>query len=96
MTRSAALSVTLLAALGAGGSHSDLHSDLHNLSTARVTADDRRGELVIELAPVDLPAGDMALPPVAAAQLPTGGAIYGLRAEVIDEAGHMLPAEFVL
>ena len=89
--RTAALSLTLLTALGAA----DSHADLPNLSEARVTADDRRGELVIELAAVDLPPGEMGLPPVATAQLPVGGAIYGLRADVVDEAGRVLPGEFV-
>jgi hypothetical protein len=69
------------------------------LPTARVTADARKGELVIELPPVDLPAGEghhsTDQPPVSLAELPTGGAIFGFRTELVDEAGRQLAPELV-
>ena len=73
--------------------------ELSALPTAHVTADAAKGELVIELPPVDLPAGaghhTTDQPPVSLAELPVGGAIYGFRTELVDDAGHRLPAELV-
>jgi hypothetical protein len=73
--------------------------ELGGLPTARVTADARLGELVIELPPVDLPAGaghhSTASPPVSLAELPTGGAIYGFRTELVDETGRRLPPQLI-
>ena len=47
----------------------------------------------------DLPAGaghhTTGQPPVALAQLPVGGAIYGFRTELVDETGRQLPPEFI-
>lgn len=72
---------------------------LSNLPSARVTADPRRGELVIELPPVDLPAGaghhSTDQPPVSLAELPVGGAIYGFRTELVDETGRRLSATLI-
>ncbi|MGH7753970.1 MAG: hypothetical protein ACREN5_14270 [Gemmatimonadales bacterium] len=69
------------------------------LPTARVTADARRGELVIELPPVDLPAGEghqgTDQPPVSRVALPVGGAIYGFRTELIDKTGRRLPPQLI-
>ena len=76
-----------------------LMGELNDLPTARVMADARTGELVIELPPVDLPAGaghhSTDQPPVSLAELPIGGAIYGFRTELVDEAGHRLPPELM-
>jgi len=76
-----------------------LLGELSDLPRARVTADPRRGELVIELPPVDLPAGaghhSTDQPPVSLAELPTGGAIYGFRAELVDDTGRRLPATLI-
>ncbi len=84
--------------------------DLSGLPEARVSVDVRRGELSIELPAVDLPGtggrgmhgddhhmemGGGGQPPVSLAHLPTGGAIFGFRAEVVDEAGRLLPAELI-
>ncbi|MBI1967995.1 MAG: hypothetical protein HYS40_08400 [Gemmatimonadetes bacterium] len=91
------LSLSLLAALGVADALPPL--DPRYLPVARVSADPRKGELVIELAPVDLPAGTghhvAGQPPVASGELPVDGAIYGLRAEVVDESGRVLPPELV-
>ncbi len=71
-------------------------SALNGLPSARVTADPRRGEIVIELPPADLPAGAghhfLGQPPVALARLPVGGAIYGFRTQLVDAAGRQLPS----
>jgi hypothetical protein len=73
--------------------------DLSGLPDARVSANASSGEMVIELPPVDLAAGAghaaTEQPPVTLAELPTGGAIYGFRTEVVDAAGHRLPAELI-
>jgi hypothetical protein len=69
---------------------------LSALPSARVTADPRRGEIVIELPPADLPAGAghhfLGQPPVALARIPVDGAIYGFRTELVDAAGRQLPS----
>jgi hypothetical protein len=62
-----------------------------------------RGELVIELAPVDLPAGGghhaahhaLQQPPVSVAEMPTSGAGYGFRIEAWDADGREVPPEVV-
>ena len=71
--------------------------DLSALPASRVTTDPRRAEFTIELPPVDLPAGPGAhsREPVGVAELSVTGAIFGLRTEVVDEAGRPLPAEFI-
>jgi len=76
-----------------------LAAELSALPAARVTADARRGELVIELPPVDLPAGmghhSLDQPPVSLAELPVGGAIFGFRTELVDAAGRKLSPELI-
>src|SRR5258705_10348954 len=73
--------------------------ELNALPAARVTADARTGELVIELPPVDLPAGtdhhSTDQPPVSLAELPVGGAIFGFRTELVDESGRKLSPELI-
>jgi len=62
-------------------------------------ADGRKNELVIELPPLDLPAHtghhSTDQPPVSLAELPVGGAIYGFRTELVDEAGHKLSTDLI-
>ena len=76
-----------------------LTGELNDLPAARVTADARTGELVIELPPVDLPAGtdhhSTDQPPVSLAELPVGGAIFGFRTELVDESGRKLSPELI-
>src|SRR2546425_13281616 len=64
---------------------------------ARMIADARRGAMIIELAPVDLPAHashhEVAQPPVTILQVPAGGWIYGFHVEVVDADGRLLPPE---
>ena len=80
-------------------SASPLAAELSALPTAHVTADAAKGELVIELPAVDLPAGaghhTTDQPPVSLAEFPVGGAIFGFRTELVDESGRRLPPELV-
>jgi hypothetical protein len=73
--------------------------DWNALPTALITADPRRNEVTIELPPVNLPANVVghhgAEIPAAIGDLPVEGAIYGLRTEVVDENGRLLPAELI-
>lgn len=68
---------------------------------ARIFRNLEAGELVIDLAPVDLPARAshetmaMALAPVALLEIPESGSIFGFRVVVVDSAGRELPAELV-
>jgi len=76
-----------------------LSSELSDLPLARVSANAEKGELVIELPPVDLPAGaehhSTDQPPVSLAELPVDGAIYGFRTELVDEQGRQLSPTLV-
>ena len=60
---------------------------------------DRGRALVIDLAPVDLPARTphhmIAQPPVATLDIPETGSIYGFRVEVVDSTGAKLPDELI-
>ncbi|HEX9704890.1 MAG TPA: hypothetical protein VGA20_06555 [Gemmatimonadales bacterium] len=84
----------------------DPQEPLSRLPSARTVAHPERGEIVIYLAPVDLPAGTAheghghgydyrGQPPVALAVLPAEGALFGFRAEVIDSLGRPLPATLI-
>ena len=68
-------------------------------SGARIFVDPRADVLVIDLAPVDLPARTphhaIAQPPVATLEIPQTGSIYGFRVEVVDSAGAKLPDELI-
>src|SRR5437016_12840298 len=62
---------------------------------ARIFLDDRAGALVLDLAPIDMPANTphhaIAQPPVATLEIPETGSIYGFRVEVVDSTGAQLP-----
>src|SRR5690349_22508824 len=62
---------------------------------ARIFVDPRASVLIIDLAPVDLPARTphhaIAQPPVATLEIPETGSIYGFRVEVVDSTGAKLP-----
>ena len=66
---------------------------------ARIFLDPRASALVIDLAPVELPAHSphhaLAQPPVATLEIPQSGSIYGFRVEVVDSAGGVLPDELI-
>ena len=68
-------------------------------SGARIFRDERAGTLVLDLAPIDLPANTphhaLAQPPVATLEIPENGFIYGFRVQVVDSAGHALPDELI-
>src|SRR3989441_2702621 len=66
---------------------------------ARIFRDDGAGTLVLDLAPMDLPANTphhgIAQPPVATLEIPESGSIYGFRVQVVDSAGRELPDELI-
>src|SRR5437868_10398787 len=68
-------------------------------AAARIFRDSAAGTLVIDLAPMDLPAKTphhmIAQPPVATLEVPETGFIYGFRVQVVDSAGHPLPDELI-
>jgi hypothetical protein len=88
-------------------SRSDPDRPLARLPAVRAVAHPERGEIVIDLAPVDRPANTAQgggggghghggnQPPVALAVVPANGALYGFRAEVIDSLGRPLPAALI-
>jgi hypothetical protein len=69
--------------------------DWSGLERTTVTADPKRGELLMELPPVDLPAGAMIDQPASVAQFPVDGSVYALHAEVVDETGRQLPMDLL-
>jgi hypothetical protein len=66
---------------------------------ARIFVDRRADALVIDLAPMELPARTphhaIAQPPVATLEILETGSIYGFRVEVVDPAGKVLPDELI-
>ena len=57
------------------------------------------GELIVDLRGVNLPAHTMhhmiLQPPVSRIQVPSGGAVYGFRVEVVDSVGRELPKSLI-
>src|SRR5213083_2674339 len=95
MMRHRSLPLALLLALNPGdGRHSGPPSDA---AGARIFTDLGRGALVIDLAPLDLPAHtphhQLAQPPVATLEIQADGSIHGFRVGVVDSAGRELPDE---
>ena len=68
------------------------------LPKAHVTAS-RDGLLIVDLRSVSLPAHAMhhmvLQPPVSRIEIPSGGAVYGFRVEVVDSLGHELPKSLI-
>jgi len=66
---------------------------------ARIFIDAQHDRLVIDLAPVDLPANTphhaIGQPPVATLEIPETGYIHGFRVVVVDSAGQPLPDELI-
>jgi hypothetical protein len=84
--------VVSLAGPGPAGSGSDA-------AGARTLVDSAKGEMFIDLAPVDLPAHashhEVVQPPVAILTLPAAGSLYGFRVAMVDSAGGELPSQLV-
>ena len=93
MTNRLLLSLVLLAAWSDGA------APVPDAAAARIFRDAAAGTLVIDLAPMDLPAHTphhmIAQPPVATLEIPETGFIYGFRVQVVDSAGHALPDELI-
>ncbi len=95
MTTRLLLSLMLVVATGDAPA-----SGISSVATgARIFRDARAGTLVLDLAPMDLPANTphhgIAQPPVATLEIPESGSIYGFRVQVVDSAGHDLPDELI-
>jgi hypothetical protein len=75
------------------------HQHADPAAGARIFPDAGRSELVIDLAPTDLPARTphhgIPQPPVATLDIPETGYIYGFRVGVVDSAGRWLPDELI-
>src|SRR2546426_2021034 len=97
MTGRRCLPLALLLALWSGERHRPVPPG--DAADARIFSDRDRGVLVIDLAPVDLPAHtshhELAQPPIATLELPVDGYIHGFRVEVVDSADHELPDELI-
>jgi len=95
-----ALAVLRLAAAGyAAGAVASPRASNHSavddwsgLEHTAITKSTKHGELVLELPPVDLPAGTVVEQPASVGEFPVDGAIYALHAELVDEHGQHLPA----
>ena len=76
-------------------------TDPAQLPAARVAVDTRRGEIVIDLPPIDLPAhtghhgGGGGFPPVVKAVIPVEASLYGFQVQVVDAQGRQLPGELI-
>lgn len=60
-----------------------------------ITLSSKGDELILELPPMDLPAGSVVEPPASLGEFPVNGSIYGFRAEVLDAHGRRLPMELL-
>ncbi|HUC41388.1 MAG TPA: hypothetical protein VMR92_11170 [Gemmatimonadales bacterium] len=69
--------------------------DFSSLERTTITPGSKRGELLMELPPVDLPAGAMVKQPASLAEFPVDGSIYAVRAEIVDMHGRQLPLDLL-
>jgi len=69
--------------------------DWSALERTTITPTARRNELLLELPPVDLPAGTVVDEPASVGEFPVNGSIYALHAELVDETGRRLPTELL-
>lgn len=66
--------------------------DWIRLERTTITANPQRDQMLLELPPVDLPAGSVVEQPASAGEFPVTGFIYALHAEIVDADGRPLPA----
>jgi len=67
----------------------------NELGRSSITPTSRRNELLLELPPVDLPAGSVVDEPASVGEFPVNGSIYALHAELVDETGRQLSPELL-
>lgn len=65
------------------------------LERTTITKGPNRHELILELPPVDLPAGTLVDEPASVGEFPVTGSIYALHAELVDAGGRRLPTELL-
>src|SRR5437879_12520459 len=98
MTGRRCLPLALLLALWPGERHRPVPPG--DAADARIFSDRDRGVLVIDLAPVDLPAHtshhELAQPPIATLELPVDGYIHGFRVDVVDREEPELPGDLII
>jgi hypothetical protein len=69
--------------------------DFSSLERTTITLGAKRGELLMELPAVDLPAGAMVKQPASVAEFPVDGSIYAVRAEIVDMHGRQVPLDLL-
>ena len=82
-------------ALPVDGHAGDPSGAWNNLERTTITPGPKRGELIMELPPVDLPVGAVIEQPASVAEFPVDGSVYALHAEVVDERGRRLPMDLL-
>ncbi len=87
------IGLALAAALAAADTIRFGPADVDTLPPALTRVDEAAGELVIELAPVEVPAGGMRRSPMHRARIPFDVALHRFRVEVVDDAGRAMPAD---
>lgn len=94
------LAVLRLAVAGSAGAvpvslpASAKFGDWSGLDRTTITAA-KGDQLLLELPPVDLPAGSVVEQPASVGEFPVNGAIYASRAELVDETGRQLPTQLL-
>jgi len=85
-----------LAACGGAPAPEIVQVGLDSLPAATATFDESRGELVLEMNPIDIPAGSadhegMIVTPIQRVDVPVTGFVSGFRVEAVDANGTILP-----
>ena len=73
----------------------DVAIEWSRLERTTITAHPDRDELLLELPPVNLPAGTSVDQPASVGEFPVNGFIYALHAEIVDENGRHLPSQLL-
>ena len=89
------MAVSVIAASALPVIRSAPSGDWSELERTTITPTSRRNELLLELPPVDLPAGSVVDEPASVGEFPVNGSIYALHAELVDETGRHLPPEML-
>jgi len=75
--------------------HATHPEPFRTLDRTTITLSSKGDELILELPPMDLPAGSVVEPPASLGEFPVNGSLYGFRAEVLDAHGRRLPIELL-
>ncbi|MGH7521156.1 MAG: hypothetical protein ACREMI_07740 [Gemmatimonadales bacterium] len=69
--------------------------DWGDLERTTITAVPNRDELLLELPPIDVPAGTVVEQPASVGEFPVNGFVYALHAEIVDGTGRRLPSQLL-